>query len=570
MKIGKKLEKELKKINPSFRIERKDDCVVLHGQTKDYQQLVQAGKLAAKGRHFYGVINDIEYCSDKPLSPIHAPQIRDRQYEGKKVDVLVIGGGIVGCAILRELSRYKLTSLLIEKENDVALAASSHNDGCVHVGIDLKKKSKKLEYLLRSRAVYEKLCRELDIAYRETGQSVAFTNRFLYPLVSFYLKHKARVNHVPGGVKVLRRKDFLKMEPNLAPEIAFGAYLPGAGCVSPYELTIALGESAIKNGAEIALSTIALSMERKDGQVISVKTNRGTIYPKVVINAAGAFSDQIAEMMGDRFFSIHPRKGTDTILDMESTKKLSRTGISVYPKMGEVKKTHSKGGGIIPTIDGNILVGPDAIETPDREDFSTDAASISKIFAKHAHTISALSQRDIITYFAGIRAATYEEDFVVQKGKWTKNVIHAAGIQSPGVTAAPAIGEDCARWASEMLAAPLKESWDPYRKGIVKTRFLSDEERNELIQKNPSYGHIVCRCEEISEGEILDAIHSPLPPVTIDGVKRRVRAGMGRCQGGFCQPMVTMLLAREEKRDPLAICKKGEGKMFYRHTKGER
>ena len=212
-------------------------------------------------------------------------------------------------------------------------------------------------------------------------------------------------------------------------------------------------------------------------------------------------------------------------------------------------------------------MGPDAIEIPDREDYTTSKASIDVIYGKHVNTIAALSERDIITYFSGTRAATYEEDFVVQKGKWTKNIIHAAGIQSPGVTAAPAIGQDIALWASQMLKAPKKEHFIEKRKGVVKTRFLDDKERDALIKKNPAYGHIVCRCEEISEGEIIDAIHSIIPPTTVDGIKRRVRAGMGRCQGGFCQPSVVALLATEGQQDILNIKKKGEGNLFFAETK---
>jgi glycerol-3-phosphate dehydrogenase len=512
------------------------------------------------------VINQIQLKGWTP-KPIKRSPLEDKTLEGKHVDVLVIGGGVVGCAILRELSRYKLSALLVEKEEDLAMGASSRNDGCVHVGIDLDKNSAKLHYLLRSRAIYAKLCEDLDVPYREDGQSVAFKSLTLKGFAAPYLREKARKNHIPGGVKILNREEMLKIEPHLAEGIKWGAYFPGGACVSPYELTIALGENAVSNGAEVSFNTLVESMEVKDHQILSVKTNRGTIYPKVVVNAAGVYSDVIANMAEDQFFTIHPRKGTDSIMDKAVTSSLSKTAITVYPKLGEEKKTHSKGGGLIPTIDKNILVGPDAVEIPDREDYTTSKSSIDTIYGKHVTTIASLSERDIITYFSGTRAATYEEDFIVQKGKWTKNILHAAGIQSPGVTAAPAIGEDIALWAAEMLKADLKDHFVATRKGVVKTRFLSNEERNALIKKNPAYGHIVCRCEEISEGEIIDAIHSIIPPTTVDGIKRRVRAGMGRCQGGFCQPMVVQLLAKEGKQDLLSIKKKGEGNLFFSSTK---
>jgi glycerol-3-phosphate dehydrogenase len=333
------------------------------------------------------VINQIQLKGWTP-KPIKRSPLEDKTLEGKHVDVLVIGGGVVGCAILRELSRYKLSALLVEKEEDLAMGASSRNDGCVHVGIDLDKNSAKLHYLLRSRAIYAKLCEDLDVPYREDGQSVAFKSLTLKGFAAPYLREKARKNHIPGGVKILNREEMLKIEPHLAEGIKWGAYFPGGACVSPYELTIALGENAVSNGAEVSFNTLVESMEVKDHQILSVKTNRGTIYPKVVVNAAGVYSDVIANMAEDQFFTIHPRKGTDSIMDKAVTSSLSKTAITVYPKLGEEKKTHSKGGGLIPTIDKNILVGPDAVEIPDREDYTTSKSSIDTIYGKHVTTIA--------------------------------------------------------------------------------------------------------------------------------------------------------------------------------------
>lgn len=564
-----KLEKKLRKAYPSFHAEAVDDCVRLTGEADKYEDLLKAGQLAAKTHYFSHVINDIKLKGFHE-TPIKSPSFSDKALDGKHVDVLVIGGGVSGAATLRELSKYNLSCLLIDKEEDLAMGASSRNDGCVHVGIDLHKGSLKFKYLVEARSFYKDMCADLDVPYRQDGQSVGFTNIWLKPLVGLAMKAKAKANHVPGGVKVLSRKQFLKIEPNLADDIKFGIYLPGGACTCPYELVIALAENAVMNGAEVSLSTIVESMEVKDHEVLSVKTNRGVIYPKVVVNAAGTYSDVIAGMMEDRFFSIHPRKGTDSILDKAAEPSLSRTSTTVYPKLGEVARTHSKGGGTMPTADRNSLVGPDAIEIPEREDFTTSKDSVDKVFAKQKHSMKNLSERDIITYFSGVRAPTYEEDFIVQKGKWTHNVIHEAGIQSPGLTAAPAIAIDVAAWASEMVHAGKKNNWNGKRPGPIRTRELSDEDRNTLIKKDPRYGHIVCRCEEISEGEIVAAIHSPIPPTTLDGVKRRVRAGMGRCQGGFCQPLVLALLAKEEKRDQLSISKKGEAPLFYRHSKEDK
>ena len=292
----KLLQEKLDKTFSGFKASAKDDCVVLTGESDNYQQIVEAGKIAAETGYFYGVINRITLKGWTP-TPIKRSNIEDKILEGATPDALVIGGGIIGCSILRELSRYQLSCLLVEKEEDLAMGASSRNDGCVHVGIDLHKNSAKLKYLLRSRAIYPQLCADLDVPYREDGQSVAFKSLTLKGIAAPYLRAKARANHVPGGVKILSREEMLKIEPHLAEGIKWCAYLPGGACVSPYELTIALGESAVLNGAKVSFNTVVESMEVKDHRIVSVKTNRGTLYPKIVINAAGVFSDVVANMM---------------------------------------------------------------------------------------------------------------------------------------------------------------------------------------------------------------------------------------------------------------------------------
>ena len=549
----------------SIKVSEREDIVFLNGELTNYQEIVKVGKLVAGTKLYSHVVNDIKLIG-YTRCPIREPIIEDKALDNKKVDVLVIGGGVVGSAILRELSRYNLSCLLVDKEEDLAMHASSRNDGCIHVGVDLHSGSQKLHYLVEAKKIIKQVCKEIDIDYHEDGQTVGFKSNLVKPFVSLYLKKKCKKNQIED-MKILSRKELLKIEPHLSEEVKFGAFFPHAGAVSPYNFTIALAESAVINGAEVSFKTIVKDMEVKDGVITKVITNRGTIIPKIVVNAAGVFSDDIAEMAHDRFFSIHPRKGTDTLMDKSVFKNLSRTGVQIFDLSKKAHKTNSKGGGIIPTVDENTLVGPDAVEIIEKEDFSTCGDNINAVFAKHTKTIEALKKSDIITYFSGVRAPTYEEDFVVSKGKWCKNILHAAGIQSPGLTAAPAIGVDIAKWAAEALNASKKENFNPIRKGIVQTRYLSDEERDKLIKSNPKYGHIICRCEEISEGEIVDAIHSIIPPTTVDGIKRRVRAGMGRCQGGFCQPNVVEILARETNQDVLDIKKKGEGRIIFRESK---
>jgi len=280
-----------------------------------------------------------------------------------------------------------------------------------------------------------------------------------------------------------------------------------------------------------------------------------------VVNAAGVFSEEVARMANDRFFSIHPRKGTNTILDHKAAKRMA----AIVSSFGtaSTKKKHTKGGGLVRTIDDNTLVGPDAVETFLHEDFTTCAQNVADVFEKQRLTDPALSTRDAITYFSGIRAATYEEDFVIRKGRRTQNIIHAAGIQSPGVTAAPAIAVDVSKMAAQIVGKTREvkknPSFNPVRNGIVRPNEMTVEERDALIRQNPDYGEIVCRCEQISRGEVRETLHRSVPCDTLDGVKRRVRPGMGRCQGGFCGPLVLRIIAAETEEALEQVPKSGPG-----------
>ena len=287
-----------------------------------------------------------------------------------------------------------------------------------------------------------------------------------------------------------------------------------------------------------------LGMEVQDGKIHSVTTNRGTVYPALVINAAGVFAEEIAAMARDRFFSIHPRRGTNSILD----KKAGVYMHTIAAVMDIARNTHhSKGGGILHTVHDNLLVGPDAIETWEKENTETHRESIDHVFQKQQRTMHTLSQGDIITYFTGVRAPTFEEDFIIEMGRKTGNILHCAGIQSPGLTTAPAVALDIEKMAVDYLSTlkPVEknENYDPIRHGPPILREMDDEGRAALIRQNPDYGIIICRCEEVSKGEILDALRSPIPVPTVDGIKKRVRPGMGRCQGGFCSPLVTQIIA---------------------------
>lgn len=515
-----------------------DDSIIVFGELDKWEDIIDACTMCVdkkSGRH---VVNNVK-LKGVDIPAMKLPSVSDTALDGERPDVLIIGGGISGASIARELSKWDMDILLIEKECDLAMQASGRNDGEVHPGVDLGKGSLKQHYVLKGNAMYADVCKELGVPFKRNGQYVGFTQGYLKPIIHIYAAMRRNIG--VKDTKVLSRAELLKAQPEMDENFKFGLYNSTAGTVCPYGLTIAYAENAVMNGAKVSLNTAATEMEVKDGRIISVTTNRGKIYPKIVINAAGVFSDKIAEMAGDGFFSIHPRKGTNSILDKKAG-KLTKAVISI--KELSFEKSHTKGGGIIHTVHDNLLVGPDAVETYERENTQTNAESIKKTFAKQKRTMEKLSERDIITYFTGVRAPTFEEDFIIEKGHKTQNLIHCAGIQSPGLTTAPAVALDVEKMCVEMLGSVKKKAdFDPVRKPVPVLREMSIEDRNALIKQNPDYGVMICRCEEVSKGEILDALKSPICVPTVDGIKKRVRPGMGRCQGGFCSPAVQQIIA---------------------------
>jgi len=583
-----KIRKNIAKLSPDIVVTEDKGCIVLQGEVDDWETAVKAGQLAVDKKRYLGVVSDIRLKGFVP-KPIF-PTKQDESLDSEKPDVLIVGGGITGCAIARELSKFKLNTILVEKGADVASGASRANGGVIHVGINFSKHSQKHCYNIRGNRMYAELSRLLEVPFEQKGQVLLCCKRWERLVVELLKLHGKSMGIT--GVRYLKREELLLHEPSIPDFVIGGMYMPIGGITSPMEMTVALAENAVKNGVRVCLNTAVLSMETQDGHILSVDTNRGKLFPKLVINAAGVYSDEIAAMAGDRTFTIHPRRGTDIITDKKAgymvRTSMEKSPFSILPyqstqvprgPVGRIKflistlHSNTKGIGLIHSIHGNMLVGPNAIETPDREDSATRREEVEAIIKIQQHIATDLKFSDIIAYFTGVRAPTYEEDFVVRKGIFTDNILEAAGIQSPGVTASPAIAEDISKWAVEYLGKTVtvkkNETFDPVRHAPPHLAEMNEEDRDAFIKRNPDYGVIVCRCEEVSRGEILDALNSPVCVPTLDAIKRRLRPGMGRCQGGFCSPLVAQIIA-EHQGIPLSEVKKNseESVVTFGETKG--
>jgi len=557
----------MKKGYPGIECTQWHNSIKLEGEMNNWKDIVAAGKVATKFG-YKGVVNEIK-LKGFTQPDIRAPKVVDGAINNRKPDVVIIGGGVIGCSIARELSRYNLDILLLEKESDVAMHASSRNDGMIHPGIASHANTLRGKMNVKGNAMYTKLCKELDIPFERYGNFILFSNKAIAYGAGALFKYRSK--HYGIEMEYVNRQKLEKLEPNITDEAVAAYSFPSSGVLSPYKLTVALAENAVENGVQISLDTIVTSMIKENGKIVGVQTNRGTVYPKTVINAAGVFSDYVASMADDKFFSIHPRKGEIVILDKKKGPDVTRSMGLVNPNM--INST-SKGGGVMRTIDNNVLVGPDAYEQPLREDFSTHRENIQAVLDKHLNLIKTFQPSDAITYFAGVRACTYEEEFVIERSEYVKNLIHAAGIQSPGLASAPAIAEEISKITvnalSECMQVVPNDKFNPCRRRVPHLDRLSFEEKQKLIKENPDYGVIVCRCEEISRGEIIDAINSPLPATSVDALKRRVRPGMGRCQGGFCAPLVTNIICEQTGLTPEQITKSGgdSNLLFEKTPKG--
>ena len=464
------------------------------------------------------------------------------------LDIIIIGAGVSGAAIARELSRYQASILVLEKEEDVCCGTSKANSAIVHGGFDAEPGTLMAKLNVRGSNMMEQLSRDLDFHYDRCGSLVLCMAEEDRPKL-----RKLYEKGVANGVKALRiieREELVRLEPNVSDDAVAALWVPSGAIVCPFGLNIALAENAAANGAAFAFHTEVTGLEQVEGGWL-VHTSQGDFLSRVVINAAGVHAGEIHNLVSDDKMTIINRRGDYYLLD-KTAKCVSHTIFTLPNRMG-------KGVLVSPTVHGNTIVGPTAIDIPDPENTATTAAGLAQAGEKASYMIKNLPLRQVITSFAGLRAHHPEHDFIIGEVSGAPGFVDVAGIESPGLSASPAIGAYVADLVGEMLQLTEKENFIPTRKGIVNPAELSLDERNALIREKPAYGQIICRCESISEGEILDAIHRPLGARSLDGVKRRVRAGMGRCQGGFCAPRVMEILTRELGMDPLEVTKAGPG-----------
>lgn len=464
-------------------------------------------------------------------------------------DVAIIGGGVTGCAIARELSRYAISACLLEKGEDVCSGTSKANSAIVHAGFDAKPGSMKARMNVEGSRRMPSLAEELDVHFQQNGAMVlCFSEEEMPQLRELYARG---IQNGVEGMRLLTGDEARGMEPKLSENVVGALYAATSGIVCPFELTIALAENACENGVEFRRGEEVRNICRNENGY-EIRTDKAVLTARCVVNAAGVHADMINNMVSARKLHITPRKGDYCLLDREAGDHVACTIFQLPSKYG-------KGVLVTPTVHGNLLIGPSATDVQDKDDAPTTAAELADVIAKSALSVRDVPYNKVITSFSGLRAHEDGGDFVLGEAADAPGFFNAAGIESPGLSSAPAIGAALAEQVAEKLHAQRKAEHHSCGKGIVRASQLDAQARMELIRENPLYGNIICRCEQISEGEIVDAIHRPVGAVSMDGVKRRVRAGMGRCQGGFCTPRVMEIIARELEIPITSVCKNVPG-----------
>jgi len=473
-------------------------------------------------------------------------------------DVVIIGAGVVGSSVAAYLSRYQMKLAVLERENDVAMGSTRANSAIVHAGYDPEPGTLMAKYNVRGSELYPELCRKLSVPFKQIGSFVlAFSEEEDKTVQKLYDRG---VTNGVKGLKILSKEETLAMEPNLSENVTSSLYAPTGAIVSPWEFAIAMAENANQNGADFFFDHEVTAIEKIEGGY-RISAGGNTYETRIIINASGTHADQINDMIAPHTFSIHPNKGQYYVLDKNQCSVVNSVIFQVPSKVG-------KGVLVSPTVHGNLIIGPDAVDVESVDDCSTDAPGMQFIVNQAMRSTNKFQLREAIRNFCGVRAHSDNPDFIIGPVEGVPGFFNLAGIKSPGLTSAPAIGEDMIN-----ILAASGYAFEP-KSEVIETRDvivfhnLSHEERAELVKKNPLYGRIICRCETITEGEIVAALHRPLPPRTIDGIKRRCGSGLGRCQGGFCGPRVQEIISRELGIPYMSIEKDKTGSyILYAETK---
>jgi len=475
-------------------------------------------------------------------------------------DVIIIGAGVTGAACARELARFNLKIAVLDKEEDVCAGTSKANSAIIHSGIDCKTGTVMAKMNLLGNAMMDQLSKDLDFEFKRNGSLIlCFSEEDMPKLQALYDQGVA--NGVPD-LQILNKSDIKAMEPNISDEAFAAIYAPTGGIVCPFGMNIAMAENAAMNGVEFKLNTEVLNITSvsvaddsgvigaADKKIYTLETNKGNFETRCVVNAAGVYADKFHNMVSKDKIHITARRGEYCLFDKTAGDLVSKTIFQLPGKFG-------KGVLVTPTVHGNLLMGPTAIDHDDKDANNTTAEGLNSVLTAAARSVNSVPTRQVITSFAGNRAHEDGHEFIIKEVADSRGFVDAAGIESPGLSSAPAIGVEVAKIVADILKPEVNPYFIGIRTGILNPKNLSEEDYAKLIEAKPEYGNIICRCEMITEGEIIDAIHRPIGARSLDGVKRRTRAGMGRCQAGFCSPKVMEIISRELKMSQLDITKCG-------------
>jgi glycerol-3-phosphate dehydrogenase len=586
MSLKSKLSKIAKGKN--IILETRDNIVFVNGTVKNHDEWISLGLAIGQLKGVEGVVNNAVWNellkSENEKRNYERSKIFDSQ-KGKErgsYDIVIIGSGVIGCFIARELSKYQDSVLVLEKGSDIGLGASRANNGMIHPGISPGFNTIKRKLNIRGNKLYDRICSELDVPFKRVGSLILITSRtlerykkkipnFLYrfilkAILPILVTRKGRKNGIKN-LKVIRGEKVFQLEPWATKEALLAIYIPSTGILDPYELTIALSENAMENGVKLMLNTEVVGFNKTGKKITGVVTSKGLFHCKLVINAAGVYSDEIAELAGAREFTIHPRKGVEILFN-----KNIKPGVNhCLAELTIPTSKTSKGGGINPAIHGNIIIGPTAVEITDRTDTTVTREEITMMLEKYSSILDDdFPKKKIIRYFAGVRAPTFTEDFIIRPAKWVDNLIHVAGIQSPGLASAPAIAEHVVNMVqTKGFSKKANGNHNPKRKRIYSVADMVVEQLQKKIENNPLWGNIVCTCEMISEAEIVEAITRGAK--SVDAIKRRTRAGMGSCQLSYCRLRIARILSRELKIPLNQVVKESiDSKLYDGFVRGEK